>query len=456
MIIIFLTLGLVLVSFGVGIKHYLYQEISDTFQRYAESVPSVWTRQSDASHLNLTTFSDTILSHYKFQGAELYLLNRKGQLIQSSLGYYQEENYAIPTAVLQYKTMYQVEKNEWNQERIMAVYTPLMNEGHVVGILRYVTSLEQVDQTILHLLFYAVLISILIAILVFLVSFQLGNSIVKPLKDIILLTKKMAEGNYQEKIEKTYPHEAGELVSMLNHMGEEIKKTDRLKNEFISSISHELRTPLTGIKGWLETMTEDEELSKEEMEFGFRVMNQETTRLIHLVEGLLDFSRYQTDRIILSIQRIKIEEVIKEAIFQLQKKAEDKDILLHSKTSTLEIFADRDRVKQVLLNVIDNAIKFSNEHGEIQINQMNTKEEVTITVKDYGIGMKQKDLSYVTKSFYKIDEKAAGEGLGLSISQKIIALHKGELSISSEYGKGTTVSITLPMNVAYEELEEDM
>lgn len=445
MLIILLTLGLVMVSFGIGIRNYFYQDISNTFQNYAQAVTPVWTSQADYSSMNLMDYSDAIIENYQYEGADLYLLNRTGQFIQSSIGFYKEKSYAINPDVFQFKTVYQVEKNKDYTEKVMAVYTPLTYEGHVVGVLCYVTSLKQVDSVILKFLVYGLAICIVIAVLVFLVSLNLGNSIVRPLKDIIRLTKRMAEGKYQEKIETVYPYEAGELVGMLNYMGDEITKADRLKTEFISSVSHELRTPLTGIKGWIETMREPAGLPEEDMKFGLEIIDNETERLIGLVENLLDFSRYQSDRIHLNLLEVDVEALLREAVFQLQIKAEKKDIHFEVETSLVLIRADGDKLKQVILNILDNAIKFSKEHSKIQVHQIKKQEEVEIIICDSGIGIKPEKLPYITNSFYKIDDKAVGEGLGLAISQRIIDLHQGKILIQSEYGKSTCVIVTLPI-----------
>lgn len=228
-------------------------------------------------------------------------------------------------------------------------------------------------------------------------------------------------------------------------MGDEILKTDRLKNDFISSISHELRTPLTGIKGWIETMRNPDELSDEEFKFGLGIINDESDRLINLVENLLDFSRYQSDRIKLILSDVKIDKIIREVTFQLQKKAEKNEIKLVVETHPAIITADGDRLRQVILNVIDNAIKFSYKNHKIYVVQSVSEEYILIKISDTGIGIKKEDINHVMESFYKIDPKSIGAGLGLVISSNIVDMHNGILKIDSEYGKGTTVTISLPL-----------
>lgn len=445
MIISLFTLSLVMVGFGIGIRQYYYQGIVNTFQSQVEAVPSVFTKETDFTNSNLVKFSDEIIKNYQLKGAELQLLKRSGKVIQSSTGFCEDKTYLVNPSVLDLKTTYEIEKNSYSGQKIMAVYTPLVFGGQVLGILRYTTSLTQVNALIMNLLSYGMIICTFIAVIVFLISLRLGNMIVEPLNDIINFTKKIAEGKYKEKIENTYPNELGEIAKTLNYMGDEILKTDRLKNDFISSISHELRTPLTGIKGWVETMQNPDGLTDEEFQFGLGIIDTESERLINLVENLLDFSRYQSDRMKLITSEVKVDKLIREVTFQLQKKAEKKEIKLIVETNPAIITADGDRLKQVILNVLDNAIKFSYKNSKIHIIQSVNEDFVSIKISDTGVGIKKENLKHVMESFYKIDPKSIGVGLGLVISRNIIDMHKGHLKIESEYGKGTTVIISLPL-----------
>lgn len=444
MIIILFTLGLVMVGFSIGIRQYYYKGIANTFQNQAETAPSVWTKQTDLANAKLTDSSDEIIKNYQFKEAELQLLKINGQLIQSSTGFYEDKVYSVDPSVLDLKTTYKIEKNAYSGEKIMAVYTPLVFDGQVLGVLRYATSLTKVDALIINLLSYGMIICAFIAVIVFIISLRLGNMIVKPLNDIINFTKKMAEGKYKERIEESYPHELGEMAKMLNYMGDEILKTDRLKNDFIASISHELRTPLTGIKGWIETMRGSNGLSDEEFQFGLGIIDHESERLIGLVENLLDFSRYQSDRIKLILSEVNVDRIVQEVAFQLQKKAEKKGIQLIVEMVPLTITADGNKLKQVILNTLDNAIKFSYKDSTIHVVQSINHNFVSIKISDTGIGIKEEELKHVMEAFYKSDAKSSGAGLGLVISRNIVDMHKGTLQIDSEYGKGTSVIISLP------------
>jgi signal transduction histidine kinase len=445
MVIILLTLALAMIGFTVGTTKYYYDSIANTLENYAQGVVPVWGNDFDFSNEKLSEISDKIVKAYHYKDASLELLSRSGALIQSSDGFYNQKNYAVEENVRNGENSYRIRTDEETYERVMMVDSPLIYEGQVVGVLQYTTSLSKVNNMIRNQIGYGLFLCGLVAIIVFTVSLKLGNSIVKPLRDIIAFTHKMAKGQYKERIQKQYNYELGELSFMLNEMGDEILKADRLKNDFISSVSHELRTPLTGIKGWTEIMKNPDELTKEELETGLSIIHSETERLSHLVENLLDFSRYQSERMELIKEPTEVDCLVSDAVFQLRKKAEAKDVIFKVKMEEIVLEADSNKLKQVLLNVIDNAIKFSNDGQVIEIIQTLSEDYIEIKVIDHGIGIPTEQLNHITDSFYKIDSKSSGAGLGLAISRNIIELHGGTLHIESENCNGTIVTIRLPV-----------
>lgn len=446
MIIIILTLSLVMSVFGIAIHKYYYQGIANTFQNHVDAITPLWSKDSELRLGGLEDYSDIIIKTYQYEGAELQLLNLDGDIVQSSKGFFQNHTFPIDEKIYSYQSFYQQEELEVSKEKVLAVYIPLLLDGQVVGILRYVSSLTDVQELIQRLMVYGILVSLGIAAIVFFISLRLADSIVKPFKKIIAFTEEMSKGRFEKRIEEAYPYELGEMAQTLNYMAEEIIKTDRLKNDFISNISHELRTPLTGIKGWVEMMKSPEKLSEEEAAFGLRMIDGESERLISLVEDLLDFSTYESDRVILNPSRFEFEQLLKDVSLQLRSKALEKDIQIKLKSAPAFIFADKDKIRQVLINTIDNAIKFSMKGDVIYIDQQVSDHMIEAIIRDEGVGIKPEQMGHIMDSFYKIDSKSIGVGLGLAISKKIIEQHGGTIEIQSEYGKGTTVIVRLPVD----------
>ena len=228
-------------------------------------------------------------------------------------------------------------------------------------------------------------------------------------------------------------------------MATEIDKTRRLKEEFISSISHELRTPLTSIKGWSETLGY-ENITRDELDLGLGIIQDETERLIKLVEELLDFSRLSSDRIRLQVDIVDVEALAKGVVNQLKVKAIENNIKLSSKFEVTDLNAiqgDKNRLRQVLINLIQNAIKFTPPEGEIDVIVSQNEEFTTIKVKDTGSGIKKENLEKVLDKFFQEDINKSGSGLGLAISNEIVKLHGGKMKIESEKDIGTTITFTL-------------
>ncbi|MFL0365610.1 sensor histidine kinase [Pseudobacillus sp. 179-B 2D1 NHS] len=450
MIIILLTLSLIMVVFGIALTQYYYQGIAQAFQNHVKAINPTWESGNEFNYVALENYSDLVIKSYQYDGAELELLNRDGELLQSSTGFYVDKIRPIDTNIFSYKMVYQKEELT-SGEKVLAVYIPLIMNGQAVGVLRYASSLTDVQETVSRLMNYGFFVCIGVTAIVFLVALRLADSIVRPFHQIIQFTQEISNGRFEKRIEETFPHELGKMADTLNFMAAEIVKMDRLKTDFISSISHELRTPLTGIKGWAETMESPDGLTEEEMNFGLHMINSESERLMKLVEDLLDFSRYESNRITLVPEIVQYDRLVQEVALQLQKKATEKSVQIKVKSTPVLIYADEDKVRQVLLNLLDNAIKFSKKGSDIQIVQYVEDGMAALKIKDRGIGMKQEDVTHIMESFYKIDAKSVGAGLGLAIARNIVHQHGGAINIKSEYGSGTIVFVYLPVNETKEE-----
>lgn len=230
-------------------------------------------------------------------------------------------------------------------------------------------------------------------------------------------------------------------------MAEELAAADAMKNEFISSVSHELRTPLTAIKGWAETldgMTDDPAA----MSKGMKVISSETERLSQMVEELLDFSRIQNGRFTLVKATMDVLAELGDAVLIYAEKARKEDIeLVYDEPEMLPfISGDKNRIRQVFINVIDNAIKYSDKGGLVSIQAGETDDGfVEIDVSDTGCGISPADLPKIKTKFYKANHTRRGSGIGLAVADEIISMHGGTLDIISEQGVGTTVIIRLPI-----------
>ena len=342
-------------------------------------------------------------------------------------------------------------KEHGTNEKVMSVSVPIKVNGIVEGVIRYSISLKYVDKEIIKIIAYLILLGILILLASVALSLKFADSLIEPLSELKIFSNMLARGNYNIKMnkERISDDEIGDLARTFENMAQEIQKSEKLKDEFISSISHELRTPLTSINGWSETLQLDN-ISKEELSMGLNIIQDETQRLIKLVEELLDFSRLSSDRIKLNIEEVNIENLVVSVVNQLRSMAVDKNIRLTFEFMNQDmelVYGDKNRLRQVLINLIQNAIKFTPKEGNIfvGVNQFNQVTE--IVVRDNGIGISEQNISKVSKKFFQEDFNKAGSGLGLAISEEIIKLHGGKMIIKSKKNEGTEITFTIQNNL---------
>ncbi|MDU5808583.1 MAG: HAMP domain-containing sensor histidine kinase [Finegoldia magna] len=337
-------------------------------------------------------------------------------------------------------------KVSYSDSNIISVSVPLESRGKQVGVLRYISSLKDVDRAIRVKSVSFALFGFLVILFSILLSKILTKSIVKPINSLAKTAEKMAKGNMEVRAKENNTDEIGRLGMTLNLLTDNINKKEQLKNEFISSVSHELRTPLTSIKGWAQTLKYD--LSDlETTTMGIDIIDSECDRLTTMVEELLDFSRFTSGRISIVKRKQNLIELAEHIKNQLLPKVRSKgiDLILNYESPELIATFDEDRIKQVFINILDNAIKFTPEKGTIIINIEKIEKFAKVSIIDTGIGISFEEIELVTGKFYKGSNSNSHVGLGLSICEEIVKLHKGELMIKSKIDEGTTVSFTLPL-----------
>ncbi len=330
-------------------------------------------------------------------------------------------------------------------EKVVAVTSVISPKGCEYEALRMLASMKNVDNQILVI---SGIITVIVAAIILLMLFSgmfFIKSIVIPIRGIADITHNYAKGDFSKRIEKESDDELGELCDSINNMAEELSNTEQMKNEFISSVSHELRTPLTAIKGWTETvatMYGDVETFKK----GMRVINSETERLSQMVEELLDFSRIQDNRLMLIMDTIDILAELGETVLIYQERARALGITLNYFEPEMLpfVYGDKNRLRQVFINIVDNAIKYSDKGDTVSVEAYEEDGEICISVSDTGMGISKEDLPRIKQKFFKANHTRRGSGIGLAVADEIIQRHGGSITIDSEQGVGTTVMITLP------------
>ncbi|NLV49229.1 MAG: HAMP domain-containing histidine kinase [Clostridiales bacterium] len=460
-VLIMLMLSVVGMSaYGIAIFSYYYTGIQTALEAKAKSATDFFT----------TYIAQTSAGYYqsayqyteKFDERnyiELQFVDSQGRVEVSTYGITAGTKPGTPDiyeAISSRKLRTWRGKSPSTGERIIAVSSPMIHpNGQVLGLMRYVSSLKLVDRIVLINMLGALGVSAGLTLIVALFNLYFIRGIVTPIKEVTVMTKRIAEGGYGGQISKNYTDEIGMMVDTINDMSIKLSQSEKLKNEFVSSVSHELRTPLTAITGWAETILYDEGMS-EDSHLGVGIILTEARRLSGMVEELLDFTRIEDGHFKVNIEPMDIEAELEEAIITYGELLRHEEIELQYEASPEPIpmiNGDTHRLKQVFLNILDNAAKYGREQKRIIVsirlrkNYADTgRDYVDISVRDFGPGVPPDELQNIKYKFYKGSSKERGNGIGLAVCDEIVRLHDGLLLIENAPGGGLLVSIMIPMD----------
>lgn len=439
------------VSFGLIVRGYFYSGIRQTIRGRTNELYNILNGHSidkdfkfvDIAKVYVENFSDDKIM-------ELMVFDKERNVIITSAGFLPEYDEIMPDfdkALTDSQNLGMWEGRSSTGERLMAVTKCIYNDnGSFLGAVRYVVSMEEANYRIILGTLIILFVEIIVVVFMIISGMYFIKSIVRPVSEICEQAKLIAQGDFHIKIEKKYDDEIGELTDTINYMAEELDNSEKIKNEFISSVSHELRTPLTAIKGWAETMQICDS-DPDTMKRGLDTIVKEAGRLSWIVEGLLDFSSIKEKRIKLVKEKIDILAELGEAVYMFKERAanEEKTLIYNEPKAIPAVIGDRNRLRQVFINIIDNALKYTSSGGGISVDSGVKDDMVYISVTDNGCGIPTEHLPNVTKKFYKANYLKRGSGIGLAIVDEIVALHDGNLKIISEEGFGTTVIVSIPV-----------
>ena len=453
------VLILITVSFALllSMRSYYYSVANLALDSYsAQELSASFSLYGDAATDGFRTAGRNFVENFPDKDSmAVWIIDSSGNVILSSSGFEIKGRVTMPDYE---EAMNGTNNAKWrgklpSGEKIIAK-TCVYNypDGTHAGAVRFMISLEQIERQLVRLTLTVAVVAIALFALLMISGSIFIRSIVNPVKLVGETAKKIAGGDLEARIDH-YPYndEIGELCTTINDMATKLSVTDKMKNDFISTVSHELRTPLTAIKGWGETLLQIGDTDPAMTQRGMSVIISEATRLNEMVEELLDFSRMSSGRMTLNFEKIDVLAELDEVLFSFRERTvkEGVEIIYNVPHVPAPARADASRLKQVFINILDNALKYSKSSGKIiVIADMPNPATLVVTFSDTGIGISPEDLPHVKEKFYKVDSTIRGSGIGLAVVDEIIRLHKGELEISSVLNEGTTVKITLPLEPA--------
>lgn len=447
--IVALIIILAVSAFTASLVNYYYTETADSLERKASSTANGFRLYTRSDYR--TAAQQTVNSYEDKSRLELQFLDAGGAVLFSGNDLTAGSTPNTPdiqNAVESKSAASWQGKDPATGERILAASCPVIYQGEIVGVIRYVTSLSGIDRQFVFSVAVIITIALAIFAMVYFSNLYFVRSIVEPLAGITEIARVIADGSYGVQIEKKYDDEIGELTDAINDMSLKIRQSEKTQTEFISSISHELRTPLTAITGWAETIQNGELRNAEDLRKAMGIIVSEARRLTNMVEELLEFSRIEDGRFTLSVEPLDLKAELEDAVYTYTEFFRKEGIELRytdCPEEMIPISGDPERLRQVFCNLLDNAAKHGGSGKKIDVSIRVEGDDAIIRIRDYGPGVPEEELPFIKNKFYKGSSKARGSGIGLAVCEEIVTRHEGRLDIGNAEDGGFVVEIHLPI-----------
>ncbi|TXL64059.1 HAMP domain-containing histidine kinase [Cerasibacillus terrae] len=428
----------------------LYEEYEEIYQHQYVQVEKQLSNQKEFNWSHSETAE--ILSYSLYQpGYHIYLVDERGdQIFGPNLN--QASTY-IPI------------QNDILNEVMMG--NKVSEGGFENGELRYTiatmlsTSIDEVEQPIMVMIFHElnheyqqviwmILVTFFIAIMFAgVVLWFMSKRITAPLREMSEIARHYAKGDFSNSVRYQSNDEIGQLAKSFTHMADELNDLETMRRQYISNVSHELRSPLTSIKGFIIALM-DGTIPNNRHDYYYRLMKEETERMIKLVNDTLDMNQLEEGHHKLLKTNYNLTHQINTIIDKLEPHCTEKQLQIRLHTNRdYYVNADKERIEQVIVNLLHNAIQFSSSQSVVDIKLTEERPYVYVYIQDNGIGIEEKQLDLIWRRFFKVDEarsNKSGAGLGLAIVKSIIDLHETEIKVQTKPGEGTTFSFNLPLN----------
>jgi len=333
--------------------------------------------------------------------------------------------------------------------------------GHVAGVVRLALPLSEVDASVKGI-YRTVLVGGLAAVVfVIIIGYLVSQGVIGPLGEMTEVARSITAGDFSKRLSPRGGDELAVLATSLNRMSNELeqkiqrlKEADRMKTELVANVSHELKTPLTSILGYIETLEHGALEDGENARRFLSIIRRHSEGLSNTVNDLLKLSELEhVAKGSLEPEVFDLRDLIDDttSVFENALSGKGQTLLTEYRGEGFRLLGDRLKIEQALVNMIDNAVKYTPEGGEISVRARDQGNSLEVRVSDRGIGIPVEHLSRVFERFYRVDKarsrSVGGTGLGLAIVKHTVSLHGGKVKIDSEPGKGTVITITLPKSV---------
>lgn len=437
---------------------FLLRSLSTYFLQMRQTDLENWTAAisenvaDELEQQNLTRVRQLVQRHGQAETVTLRVLNPQGQLLASSTVEDRRVTNWLEVVGVQEALQNQMArgtaKGLWSADDRLYVARPIQRNGKILGVLRMSVTLEQFQRQFSFLWWTVIGALLLTMVLCAVISDRLARSFSIPIQRMRNFAIRLGGGQFGDKLYIRQSNELDELAIELNRMSERLASLDQERRTFLANVSHELRTPISNIQVTVEALQNGAVDEPDLRDRFFQTIEDEMRRLARLIHDLLDLGRLEAGATLLEKQTIDLQQLIDRAIRAVETRMQMRHMSLHCQVANLSLTGDPERILQALLNILDNAIKYTKGNSKVFITGVREDQQVVITIQDQGPGIDQTALPRIFEQFYTADpsRKGSGTGLGLAIAQRIIQAHGGTITATSQLGQGAKFTIYLPLH----------
>lgn len=381
-------------------------------------------------------YKQTVYSWAKFLNCDIIVINKDNEVIE-----YTGAVKTVPTdlakKVISGKEVRTKTKfaNAY-EDSVYSIGMPVKYNGSIVAGMFFNTKIPEINKNVINLMLILIIPSLFSIFIAFIFVYIQSMKISRPIRQINNAVLSIASGDFKKRVAVNSADEIGQLASSFNFMADSIEKTEASQTSFVSDVSHELRTPMTSISGFISGIL-DGTIPEEKHEYYLNIVLDESRRLTRLVNDMLEMTKMSSSEYKLDVTEFDINELIRVCIISLESRLTNKnlDLNVDFEKDRLMVLGDKDSIKRVILNLLDNAIKFSYPNTTIGISTKIDNKKAQVAIGNFGDGIKGSELSNIFDRFYKTDKsrtsEKTGAGLGLSLVKNIITLHKQQIWVES-------------------------
>lgn len=381
-------------------------------------------------------FKSNLALWSKYLKSDIIIVNNSNEIIDTTITVYSVPDKYLELLGDKDKVIIRGTFDDLYQHKVLTVGIPLSYQGTRIGSAFFNMPVPDIRRTAKDLVYVFIISSMLSMMMAFVLVYFQSIKISRPIRQINNAVRDIAAGNFEKRVHVDSNDEIGQLASSFNFMADNVENLEQQRAIFVSDVSHELRTPMTSISGFVEGML-DGTIPPDKQDYYLNIVLDESRRLAKLVNDMLEMSKMSSSEYQLDISSFDINELIRMCIIGLENKICDKnlDLNVDFKINELKVIADKDSIKRVILNIMDNAIKFSYPNTTMGISTWAEKHKVYVSIGNFGDGIDGADLSNIFNRFYKTDKsrttEKSGAGLGLSMVKNILVLHKQSIWVES-------------------------